>query len=135
MKTPKRVNRIGGVVYVGLAGLFAVCVAAQIFLAGMAIFTDSSHWHDHVVFVRIFELFPLLMLVFSFVGKLPAGLRWMCVVLYLLIVAQYFTANFSGAGAFHPVIAALLFWVAIHVTVRAIRSVFPKQERKEELAG
>jgi len=133
IRTPQRLNRIGGIIYIGLAGLFAICVAVQIFLAGMAIFIDASHWHDHVVFVRIFELFPLLLLIFSFVGKLSKGLQWMSVVIFLLIFAQYFTAHFPGAGAFHPVIAAVLFWVAVHITVRAVQNIFPKRQRKQEL--
>lgn len=120
-------GRIGGVIYVCVAGLFALSVAVQIFLAGMAIFVDASHWHDHVVFVRLFELFPLLLFIFSFAGGLPTGLRWMSLVILLLIFAQYFTAHVSGAGALHPVIAAVMFWVAVHITVRGARSVFPRQ--------
>jgi len=133
IQAPKPVNRSGGIIYIGLAGLFTVCVAVQIFLAGMAIFVDSSHWHDHIVFVRIFELFPLLLLIFSFAGKLPNRLRWMSAVIFLLIFAQYFTAHFPGAGAFHPVIAAVLFWTAVHVTVQAVRIVFPKRQRRKAL--
>lgn len=133
-RTFTRANRIGGFVYVGLSGLFAVCVTAQIFLAGMAIFVDSSHWRDHTVFVRVFELFPVLMLIASFVGKLPNGLRWMCAVIFLLIYAQYFTAHLPGAGALHPVIAAVLFWVAVQLTSRSAKWIFPKRLERQEIA-
>jgi hypothetical protein len=112
-------------IFFGLACLFAVCVAAQIFIAGMAIFVDSSHWHDHEVFVRIFELFPLLMLVFGFAGKMPAVMLWMSAAILLLIFAQYFTAHVQGAGAFHPVIAAVLFWLTLRTAARSRRLAFP----------
>lgn len=131
MRTLKRGNSIAGIVFLGLASLFVVCVSVQIFFAGMAIFVDSSHWHEHVVFVRVFELFPVLMLIFAFVGKMPKALRWMCAVIFLLIFAQYFTAHFPGAGAFHPVIAAVMFLVAVHVAVLAKVTVFPKKIASE----
>ncbi|CAG7658713.1 DUF6220 domain-containing protein [Paenibacillus allorhizosphaerae] len=128
MKERLTVTRGSRFIFLFVAGLFVVCVTAQIFIAGMAIFTDSSYWHSHIVFVRIFELFPILMLILAFVGKLPVFLRWMSVLILVMIFAQYFTANFEGAGALHPVIAAVLFWVSIVVAVQAKRSIFPKNE-------
>ncbi|MFK7691240.1 DUF6220 domain-containing protein [Paenibacillus sp. HJGM_3] len=111
-------------IFLGVACLFVICITTQILIAGMAVFTDSSYWQNHIVFVRVFELFPIVMLILSFTGKLPNFLRWMSVVILILIFAQYFTANFEGAGAAHPVIAAILFWVSIVVAVHAKRSVF-----------
>ncbi|MBB6735729.1 DUF6220 domain-containing protein [Cohnella zeiphila] len=121
----KRSHTVFRTVFFGVACLFAACVAVQIFIAGLAIFTDSSHWHDHEVFVRIFELFPLLMLIFGFAGKLPVSFRWISVVLLLLIFAQYFTAHVQGAGAFHPVIAAVLFWLTLRTAARSRHLAFP----------
>ena len=115
--------------------MFAASVAVQIFLAGMAIFTDPSHWHDHEVFVRMFELFPLLLFIFGFAGKLPASFRWVGVVLLLLIFAQYFTAHVQGAGAFHPVIAAVLFWLTLQTAVRSRRLAFPGQSPADKGAS
>ncbi|MCC3371514.1 DUF6220 domain-containing protein [Cohnella sp. REN36] len=107
-----------------LAYLFAVGVLVQVFLAGMAIFVDSLRWRDHEIFVRVIEFVPLIMLILAFPGRLPQTLRWMCAGMFLLIFAQYFTAHFPGAGAFHPVIAALLFVLSVHVATQARRSVF-----------
>ncbi|WP_188991072.1 DUF6220 domain-containing protein [Paenibacillus nasutitermitis] len=122
------VNRGAGFCFLGVAGLFVICIMTQIFIAGMAIFTDSSYWHSHIVFVRIFELFPIVMLLLSFIGKISTFLRWMSVLLLVFVFAQYFTANFDGAGAVHPLIAAVMLWVSIVVTVHAKRSMFPKKE-------
>lgn len=123
-------GKISRFVFLGIAVLFTVLVAVQIFLAGLAVFTDPSYWHSHVVFVRIFELFPILMLIFSFTGRLPKSLRWKSAAVLVLIFAQYFTANVSAAGAFHPVIAALLFWLSLQMSTQAKRCAFPAQ-RKE----
>ncbi|MBB6672921.1 hypothetical protein H7C19_19755 [Cohnella nanjingensis] len=68
------------------------------------------------------EFVPLIMLILAFPGRLPQTLRWMCAGMFLLIFAQYFTAHFPGAGAFHPVIAALLFVLSVHVATQARRS-------------
>ena len=115
--------------YLGLAWLFAGCVIVQVFFAGLAIFVDSSRWLWHTSFVHAFELIPFLMLVVAFIARLPATIRWLTVALYGLIFLQYFTANFGGiAGAFHPVNALLLTWLALNVagrTRRVIRATAP----------
>ncbi|GED59500.1 hypothetical protein BFO01nite_36320 [Brevibacillus formosus] len=53
-------------------------------------------------------------LVFSFLGKLTVHLRWICLGLYLMIVAQFLTVIYSShlgiLSALHPVIALFLFW-------------------------
>lgn len=53
-------------------------------------------------------------LVLSFLGKLPVHLRWICLGLYLMIVAQFLTVIYSShlglLSALHPVIALFLFW-------------------------
>jgi len=116
-------GKISRFVFLGLACLLVVSVLVQIFMAGMALFTDSAYWRSHVIFVRIFEYLPILMLIFSFAGKLPKSLRWLSLLLFVLIWAQYFTAHVPGAGAFHTVIAAVLFWTAVHVMIRANRVV------------
>ncbi|WP_248924028.1 DUF6220 domain-containing protein [Paenibacillus hamazuiensis] len=119
------------ILYQGLAAVFFVCVVVQIFFAGMAVFTSPSYWQYHLVFVRMFELFPILMLVCAFAGKMSKALRWMCVAIFVLIYAQYFTAHFPGAGAFHPVIAAVLFWVSLSAVARARRSISSEAREKQ----
>jgi hypothetical protein len=85
----------------------------------MAIFNDAGQWSSHVAFVHFFEFLPILMLIFAFAGRLPGALRWQTVALFALIFTQYFTANLPGAGAFHPVIALVLFWLSFKVARRA----------------
>jgi hypothetical protein len=110
-----------GYVFLLLAWGLVICVCVQTFIAGLAVFTDPSHWKNHRVFVHIFESLPLLMLIFAFAGKLPGSFRWQSAGLIALIFVQYFTANFPGAGALHPVIALVMFWFSIMVAKNAGR--------------
>ena len=119
-------------IFVILAFLFAVCVAVQVFLAGTAIFVDPARWRDHINFIHIFELLPILMLIVSFAGRLPAVLRWQSLGLFLLIIVMYATANMRAevplAGAFHPVNALLIFWLSVTVVERARKLLYPQGE-------
>ena len=109
-------------IYLGLAWLFAGCVIVQVFFAGLAIFVDASRWLWHTSFVHAFEFLPFLMLIVAFIARLPVAIRWLTVALYGLIFLQYFTANVGGiAGAFHPVNALLLTWLALTVAARTRR--------------
>lgn len=111
-------------VYLALAWLFAACVVVQVFFAGMAIFVDSARWQWHTSFIHAFEFLPFLMLLVAFIARLPIAIRWLTIALFGLIFLQYFTANFGGlAGAFHPVNALLLTWLAVNLAGRTRRIV------------
>ncbi|MEF3307253.1 DUF6220 domain-containing protein [Paenibacillus sp. GYB003] len=106
-------------IYLGLSWGFVACIVVQAFIAGMAVFGDPAQWHSHVVFVHLFEYIPLLMLLFAFIGKLPAAPKWQSFGLFLLVFSQYMTANLPGAGALHPVVAVALFGLSVSVARRA----------------
>jgi len=129
------VAKVSGRLYVLAAGLFVISVVIQILFAGMGIFSDSTYLYNHIVFVRFMEIFPILMLILSFMGRLPKLFRWMSVLLFLMIYAQYMTANIPEVGAVHPVIAAILFSVAVTTALRAARVVFPGKEGRILKAG
>jgi hypothetical protein len=99
------------------------CVTVQTFIAGMAVFTNPIHWQTHTTFVHLFEFLPLLMLVFAFAGKLSSAMRWQSTAIFVLIIAQYATANIPSAGAVHPVIALVLFWLTLSAATQATRLV------------
>jgi hypothetical protein len=69
---------------------------------------------------------PVLMLVVSAVGRLPVRLRWLSAALFVLVYAQYFTANIGGlvplVAALHPVVALVIFWLSVHVVQEARRA-------------
>ncbi|SES90238.1 hypothetical protein SAMN05421676_10265 [Salinibacillus kushneri] len=116
--------RIGRIVYLILAILFALSVVIQIFLAGMAIFISPVNWMKHMIFVHLFGFnIPIFMFIFAFIGALPRFAYWQLLGMLTLIFLMYFTANITTAlpwlGAMHPVFGVLLF-VLSYKTVRKI---------------
>ena len=105
--------------FAGLSAAFVICLLVQIFMAGMAIFVHPNNWVRHVTFIHFFEILPLLMLVFGWLGKLPKQLLWQSAGLFGLIFLQYFTANIRAviplAAAAHPVTALPLIGLAFVV--------------------
>ncbi|HEX7057730.1 MAG TPA: DUF6220 domain-containing protein [Bacilli bacterium] len=106
-------------IFHGTAWIMVACIVIQTAIAGMAVFADPAKWSWHTAFVHVFELVPLLMLIFAFVGKLSKALRWQSFGLFVLIYLQYFTAHVPTAGLLHPVIALLLFWLSFRVAKKA----------------
>jgi|SRR5690625_391930 len=117
-------------IFTVLAIVFAACVAVQVFLAGMAIFMDSLNWSRHATFVRYFTFLPILMLIFSFIGRLPRDMYGVSLAMFIMIVAQYITAmlsaNFPMVSALHPVIALMLFGAATTTIKRVLPIVLGK---------
>jgi len=107
--------------FVGLAGLLAVGVAVQVFLAGLAIFADPGWWGMHRTFVHAIEAVVLLLLALSFPSRLPASLRWFGAAPLALIAVQYATIELGVpvVAALHPVNAFLIFGLAVELAGRA----------------
>ncbi len=106
-----------------LAAAFVLCVLVQVFFAGLSIFAGES-WENHTSFIHMFEFLPLLMFILSFFGRVRSAARWLSLVIFLLIIAQYATANAADAkylAAIHPVIALVIFWMSIDVLRRSGR--------------
>ncbi|WP_246202583.1 DUF6220 domain-containing protein [Virgibacillus doumboii] len=118
-------------VFFYLAVVFVITVATQVFFAGLATFVDPSRWQTHRIFVRIIEYVPILMLIFSFFAKLPKSMKWQSFGLFILFILMYATANIPNAGAFHPVIALVMFWAAIAVSQKAWRYAYNMESSKE----
>ncbi|MFC6763824.1 DUF6220 domain-containing protein [Natrinema soli] len=107
--------------YCTLAGLFAACVLVQTYIAGMAIFVDPANWGLHRTFIHLFEIVPILMVLVAFLGRLSWPLRLFPIGLFALISVQYATAHAFGsmATAIHPVVAVVIFWLAVVATKRS----------------
>lgn len=109
--------------YVFFAGLFVACVAIQVFIAGMAVFVNPARWSLHLGFVHVFEFIPFIMLGLAFVGRLSRDLKLLPIGLFALIAAQYMTGETLGFGslvaALHPVVALVIFWLAVVTARRA----------------
>ncbi|MGG3506128.1 DUF6220 domain-containing protein [Paenibacillus lautus] len=97
--------------------LFAICIALQVFLAGFALFVDSTQWGMHGNFAMYFAPIPVLLFILSFPARLPKGIKMKSLVLIGLILLIFATAVFSEeigfAAAAHPVISLGLFLNAL----------------------
>ncbi|WP_114578531.1 DUF6220 domain-containing protein [Saliphagus sp. LR7] len=106
--------QLGRYGYLVLAVFFVICVLAQIYIAGMAIFIDPADWSLHETFVHTFEPMLIVLLVLAFIGRLPRSLKVAPIGLFLLITIQYATAAMYGSlvAAIHPVNAVVIFLVS-----------------------
>jgi putative tricarboxylic transport membrane protein len=112
--------------YLGFAALFAFGVFAQAFFAGAMILisNDWRPWHigiGHLMSSPI-PLIPLLMIILSFVGRLPRADKWLTFLLFVLALLQPFMLYFRGMlpllGALHPANALLLFVLPLWLIAR-----------------
>lgn len=109
--------QVGKFMFKLLAWAFLVCIVAQVFIAGLATFSDASNWEIHRSFIKLFALAPLFMFLLTFVCRIKGMKRWVSLGLFALVVFQFLSIQFfSSAGviaALHPVVAMLLFWGSI----------------------
>jgi len=114
--------RVSRILFLVSAAIFAICVGLQVFIAGMAVFAGPQNWAMHVNFIHFFEFIPLLMLLFAFLGKMPASMKWVSGGQLLLIFYMYFAANIRGVNpllaATHPVVAMVIFALSIWTVTR-----------------
>ncbi|WP_078378499.1 DUF6220 domain-containing protein [Sutcliffiella halmapala] len=100
-------------IYLLLASIYAFCIIAQVFIAGMALFIQPIHWIHHVNFVHYFGFnIPVLLFLLAWIGAFPRWAYWHLFGLLSLMFAMYFTANITGklplGAATHPLLAVLL---------------------------
>ncbi|WP_282935526.1 DUF6220 domain-containing protein [Paenibacillus sp. RC67] len=115
--------QVGGLIFKILAWIFLACIVMQVFIAGMATFSEAANWSVHKSFVKMFALVPLIMFLLTFVSDVKGLKRWISLGLFALIVFQFLTIQvFSSTGviaALHPVIALLLFWGSVRMVKKA----------------
>lgn len=101
-------------VFKAMVWIFAICILIQVFLAGLAMFWDSAEWASHTGFSRLLIVVSILILVLSFIARLPLSLRLRSAGLFGIFILIAVSANLpSGVGylsALHPVLALLLFF-------------------------
>ena len=125
--------------YVVLAWVFVLCIAIQVFLAGLSVFIGSSWWTIHIRTGYLFFLLPVLLLPIGLAGRLSRSLVLLNALLIALYVLQWSLVQFSWMlafpllGAFHPVNAMLMFLTAVLLAIRAQRWVqaHTQSENKE----
>jgi hypothetical protein len=119
---PRRSRRA----FVVLAWVFGLGVAAQAFLAGAGVFAGGSWmlWHiglGHFLSSPI-PIIPLVMVILSFVARLPRYEKQLAGLLLVLAGIQpvfvYLRGVSSIIAAFHPLNALLLFVLSFYLVLR-----------------
>jgi hypothetical protein len=110
-------NRKASLVFTWAARIFAAMIAVQVFLAGLALFVNSHDWMAHSYFARGFIIFPVFMLLLSFIARLPVSYRIKSIQLLVMVILMFVTAELAShlgvLSALHPVIAVGMFWSAM----------------------
>ncbi|GHO65380.1 hypothetical protein KSC_042720 [Ktedonobacter sp. SOSP1-52] len=112
------------VVYMIDAWLFPAAILVQVFFAGLSLFTRQSYWGAHDPFGHIIGFLPLLLVLLAYLGRLqpPAKrLAWTLLGVYF-IQADLLTLLSSTVpllGALHPVLALVLFALALTIAFQA----------------
>ena len=114
--------------YLIVAWLFPVAILFQVFLVGLSLFTTQPYWDMHIGFGHSIVLLPALQVLLAYLGKIPPpakSLTWLSLGLCLIqteVFAMIRTAV-PTLAAFHPVLALVLFALALIVALRAARAV------------
>jgi hypothetical protein len=115
------------ILYLIVAWLLPVAILTQVFFVGLSMFTGQGLWGTHRDFGHTLGVFALL-IVLAYLGRVPRQdklLVWLQFGVYL-VQAEVFAAIRESApflAAFHPVLALVLFALALIVALRAARVV------------
>ena len=114
-------------VYLGLVWLYVAGILVQVFLAGMGLFGIPRDFAPHVGLGWLLHLVPILLLIAAAVARVGSRLIWWNVA---LLVVQFVQPIFALArddtpvvAAFHPVLALVIFWLAVTIGLKAWRLV------------
>jgi hypothetical protein len=114
--------------YLIVAWLFPVAILIQVFLVGLSLFTGQAYWSTHGDVGHTLAILPLFLIILAYLGRLPSaekGLTWLMFGVYL-VQAEVFAAiraDVPFLAAFHPVLALVLFALALIIALRARRVV------------
>jgi mercuric ion transport protein len=104
-----------------VAWLFAVCVAVQIYLAGMAVFAVPAvnDFETHRNFGYLFGLLTLVLIVLAIMARLPGRVIGASALLLVLFALQsVFVAMRASTPAFaalHPLNGFVIFLISLWV--------------------
>src|SRR5947207_7397317 len=112
------------ILYVIVAWLFPVAILIQVFLVGLSLFTGQVYWSTHRDVGHSLAVLPLLLVILMYLGRLPRSeklLIWLLFGVYLVQAEVFATirADVPIFAAFHPVLALVLFALALIIALRA----------------
>jgi hypothetical protein len=112
------------ILYLIAAWLFPAVILIQVFLVGLSLFTGQAYWSTHRDVGHSLAVLPLLLVILAYLGRLQRSeklLIWLLFGVYL-VQAEVFAAIRDSVpllAAFHPVLALVLFALAILIALRS----------------
>jgi membrane-bound metal-dependent hydrolase YbcI (DUF457 family) len=112
------------ILYLIAAWLFPAAILIQVFLVGLSLFTGQAYWSTHRDVGHSLAVLPLLLVILAYLGRLPRSeklLIWLLFGVYLVQAEVFATIRDSVPllAAFHPVLALVLFALAIIIALRS----------------
>ena len=113
--------------YLALVWIYLAGILFQVFLAGMGLFGTTRDFEPHVGLGWILHLVPVLLLIVAAVARVGRQLIWWNVALLVVQFVQPILATLRNdqpiVAAFHPVLALVIFWLALTIGLKAWRLV------------
>jgi hypothetical protein len=110
-------------VYLALVWIYVAAILVQVFLAGIGLFSASRDFEAHRNLGWILHLGPVLLLIVAAIARVGATTIWWNVGLLVIQGVQPLLpgvrADLPWAAAMHPVLALLIFWLALTIGLRA----------------
>ena len=114
-------------VFLAMVWIYVAGILFQVFLAGIGLFGAEKDFEPHVGLGWILHLVPVLLLIVAAVARVGSRLLWWTTALLVVQFIQPILATLRDdqpvVAAFHPVLAVVIFWLAVTIGVKAWRLV------------
>lgn len=110
-------------IYLALIWVYLAAILVQVFLAGTGLFTAGRDFETHRSLGYLLHLVPVLLLLVAFVARVGASTLWWTAALLVVQGIQpllpMLRVDYPWAAALHPVLALVIFWLALTIGLRA----------------
>ena len=114
-------------VYLALVWIYLAAILWQVFLAGNALFSGNPSFEAHRNLGYLLHLVPVLLLIVAAVARVGRStILWNVALLVVQGVQPLLPMvrnDLPWAAALHPVLALVIFWLALVIGLRAWRLV------------
>jgi len=107
-------------VFIAIVWIYVAAILFQVFLAGIGLFGAAKDFEPHAGLGWILHLVPVLLLIVAAVARVGSSLL---VVQFVQPILATLRNDAPVAAAFHPVLALVIFWLALTIGLKAWRLV------------
>jgi hypothetical protein len=113
--------------FLAMVWIYLAGIVFQVFLAGIGLFGTARDFEPHVGLGWILHLVPVLLLIVAAVARVGSRLIWwslaLLVVQFIQPILALFREDLPVVAALHPVLALVIFWLALTIGLLAWRLV------------